>query len=202
MDVAVALGLLVSDLCQEPWKGKLITFSTDPKLHEIKGEMLKSKMESIKRMDWGGSTDFQKVFDLILQVAVDGELREDQMIKRLFVFSDMEFNEASKKPSNRNNYYNMPYSRQTSNDNETEWETDYRVIQKKFRAKGYKVPEIVFWNLRDSSATPVLGEQKGVALVSGFSKNMLKLFLESGSVKICSPLLLWKRRSLVLNTAT
>ncbi|KAI3876337.1 hypothetical protein MKX03_032935 [Papaver bracteatum] len=193
MDVSVALGLLVSDLCQEPWKGKLITFSTDPKLHKIEGEMLKSKMESIKRMDWGGSTDFQKVFDLILQVAVDGELREDQMIKRLFVFSDMEFNEASRKESNRNNYYNMPNSIQASKDNESEWETDYRLIQKKFRAKGYKVPEIVFWNLRDSSATPVLGEQKGVALVSGFSKNMLKLFLESGSVRDLQPIAIMEK---------
>ncbi|KAI3942644.1 hypothetical protein MKW98_014231 [Papaver atlanticum] len=192
MDVAIALGLLVSDLCQEPWKGKLITFSTDPKLHKIEGEKLKSKMQSIKGMDAGLSTDFQKVFDLILQVAVNGRLREDQMIKRLFVFSDMEFNEASRKASywnnHRNNYYNnMP--RQASND----WETDYRVIQKKFRAKGYRVPEIVFWNLRDSSATPVLGEQKGVALVSGFSKNMLKLFLESGSVKELQPIALMEK---------
>ncbi|KAI3930424.1 hypothetical protein MKW92_014132 [Papaver armeniacum] len=114
----------------------------------------------------------------------------------------MEFNAASKKASYwnnhrnnyyQNNYYNMPYSRQPSQDEENDWETDYRVIQKKFRAHGYKVPEIVFWNLRDSSATPVLGEQKGVALVSGFSKNMLKLFLESGSVKELQPIPLMEK---------
>ena len=42
------------------------------------------------------------------------------------------------------------------------------------------VLEIVFWNLRNSDATPVPSHQKGVALVSRFSKNLLKLFLEGG----------------------
>ncbi|KAI3992331.1 hypothetical protein MKX01_030052 [Papaver californicum] len=183
MEVCVALGLLLSELSENPWKGKVITFSTNPQLHKIKGDSLQSKTEFIRRMDWGGSTDFQKVFDQILQVAVKGKLKEHQMIKRLFVFSDMEFNQASGKQRYWNNV--AP---------QNEWETDYRVIQKKFRAKGYmKVPEIVFWNLRHSSATPVLGEQKGVALVSGFSKNMLKLFLDGGDVSDLQPIAVMER---------
>ena len=83
------------------------------------------------------------------------------MIKRLFVFSDMEFDQASAHP----------------------WETDHQVIQRKFRQNGYpKVPEIVFWNLRNSVATPVPSDQEGVALVSGFSKNLVTLFLEEGGI--------------------
>ncbi|GMH03908.1 hypothetical protein Nepgr_005747 [Nepenthes gracilis] len=162
MEVSVALGVLVSELSDDPWKGKLITFSSNPQLHLVEGDNLRSKTDSVRQMDWGMNTNFQKVFDLILQVAVEGNLKEDQMIKRVFVFSDMEFDEAS---SNR-------------------WETDYMVIQRKFTEKGYGnvVPEIVFWNLRNSRATPVPGTQKGVALVSGFSKNLLKLFLEEGGI--------------------
>ncbi|XP_073025467.1 uncharacterized protein [Primulina eburnea] len=159
MEVAVALGLLVSELSEEPWKGHVITFSAEPELHLIKPGNLRSKTEFIRNMDAGYNTDFQRVFDRILEVAVNGNLGEDKMIKRLFVFSDMEFDEASVSP----------------------WETDYMVIQRKFREKGYEnVPEIVFWNLRDSSATPVTATQNGVALVSGFSKNLLTLFLEEG----------------------
>ena len=159
MEVSVALGVLVSELSEEPWKGKLITFSKKPKLHLIQGNDLASKTSFVRRMEWGTSTDFQKVFNLILEVAVNGKLKEDQMVKRLFVFSDMEFDKAS-----RNN-----------------WETDYEAIQRKFRKKGYgsAIPEIVFWNLRDSSATPVPGTQNGVALVSGYSKNLMKLFLDN-----------------------
>lgn len=53
------------------------------------------------------------------------------------------------------------------------------VIQRNFRESGYeKVPEIVFWNLRNSSAAPVKATQKGVAMLSGYLKNMLTHFLE------------------------
>ncbi|ESQ41262.1 hypothetical protein EUTSA_v10012951mg [Eutrema salsugineum] len=159
MEVSVALGVLVSELSEEPWRGKLITFSADPELQFVDGDDLRSKTEFVRNMKWGGNTDFQKVFDLILRVAVEGKLKPEEMIKRVFVFSDMEFDEAS-----------------SSND----WETDYQVIVRKYREKGYGevVPEIVFWNLRASKSTPVLGNEKGVALVSRFSKNIIKVFLD------------------------
>ncbi|PWA73307.1 hypothetical protein CTI12_AA244510 [Artemisia annua] len=158
MEVSVALGVLVSELSDEPWKGNLITFSANPKMQKVQGQDLKSKTEFVKRMEWGMNTNFQKVFDLILQVASSNGLSGDEMIKRVFVFSDMEFDQASANP----------------------WETDYQVIKRKFAEKGYggAVPEIVFWNLRDSRATPVAGKENGVALVSGFSKNLMTLFME------------------------
>ncbi|KAE9595674.1 hypothetical protein Lalb_Chr17g0341291 [Lupinus albus] len=158
MEVSVALGLLVSELSEEPWKGKVITFSENPQLHLIEGVDLHSKAESIRDISFGMNTNFQKVFDNILEVAVNGNLKEDEMIKRVFVFSDMEFDQASENP----------------------WETDYQAIIRKFNEKGYgsSVPQIVFWNLKDSESTPVSATQKGVALVSGFSKNLLTLFLD------------------------
>ncbi|KAI3956925.1 hypothetical protein MKX01_000959 [Papaver californicum] len=184
MDVSVALSLLISEMSHEPWKGKLITFSEDPELHNIEGDTLRSKTEFIKRMEWGMSTDFQKVFDQILQVAVEDNLKEDQMIKRLFVFSDMEFNEAN--PRINYNPYHYSYNRQSC---AAEWETDYQVRQNKFREKGYmNVPEIVFWNLRESLSTPVLDQQKGVAIVSGFSKNMMTVFLKDPDFSEFTPL--------------
>ncbi|KAL1804006.1 hypothetical protein ACET3Z_032653 [Daucus carota] len=161
MAVAIALGLLVSELSAEPWKGQVITFSHDPELHLIQGDTVQKKTQFIRYMNWNMNTDFQKVFDRILEVAVAAKLTEEEMIKRLFVFSDMEFDRASLNP----------------------WETDYRVIQKKFRENGYqKVPEIVFWNLRNSSATPVKATQNGVAMLSGYSKNLMNLFLEGGGI--------------------
>lgn len=161
MEVSVALGVLVSELSEEPWKGKLITFSGSPKLQKVEGDTLKEKTKFVRNMSWGMNTNFQKVFDRILEVAVEGNLSEDKMLKRVFVFSDMEFDQAS----------------------ENAWETDYQAIQRKFAEKGYKnVPEIVFWNLRDSRSTPVLEKQSGVALVSGFSKNLLTMFLEGGGI--------------------
>ncbi|KAH7677995.1 vWA-like protein [Dioscorea alata] len=162
MEVCVAMGILISELSEEPWKGRVITFSDEPQLHKITGNTLREKSEFVREMNWGMNTDFQKVFDQILQVAVQGNLPPEQMIKRVFVFSDMEFDRASK----------------------SSWETDYEVICSKFQASGYgeAIPEIVFWNLRDSSSVPVTANQKAVALVSGFSKNLVKLFLEGGGI--------------------
>nr|GMD72052.1 uncharacterized protein LOC109185905 isoform X2 [Ipomoea batatas] len=161
MDVSVALGILISELSEEPWKGNLITFSADPQLHKIKGETLLEKTAFVKTMDCGMNTNFQKAFDRILEIAVEGKLSQEQMIRRVFVFSDMEFDEVS----------------------ENSWETDYEAIQRKFREKGFtNVPEVVFWNLRASRSTPVVANQSGVALVSGFSKNLLTIFLENGGI--------------------
>ncbi|KAK4427784.1 hypothetical protein Salat_1547400 [Sesamum alatum] len=71
-------------------------------------------------------------------------LSKVKKIKRLFDFNDMEFNEAS---TNR-------------------LETDYMAKQSKFREDGHQnVPEIVFWNLRNSPATHVTATQNGVAFV-------------------------------------
>lgn len=53
------------------------------------------------------------------------------------------------------------------------------VICKKFSDAGNGLPlEIVIWNLSDSTSTPVLHDQSGVAMVSGFSKDLLKIFLQ------------------------
>ena len=159
----------------------MITFSENPQLHLIKGRYLLAKTKFIRRMEWGCNTDFQKVFDQILQVAVEGKLTEDQLIKRVFVFSDMEFDQTSGQP--RDNYGYGPYGNVDRGNDSDSWETDYEAIQRKFREKGYnRVPEIVFWNLRHSLSTPVVANQSGVALVSGFSKNMLTVFLEEGKV--------------------
>ncbi|KAK9927671.1 hypothetical protein M0R45_024843 [Rubus argutus] len=159
MDVSMALGLLVSELSEKPWKGKVITFSERPELHLIEGEDLESKSEFMREMEWGYNTDFEKVFDLILRVAVKGNLKPEEMIKRVFVLSDMEFDEAS----------------------ESSWETDYEAIQRRFKREGYgdAVPQIVFWNLRHSMSTPVTDKQPGVAMLSSFSKNLLKLLLDN-----------------------
>lgn len=159
MEVAVALGLLVSELSEDPWKGLVITFSQDPQLHLVQGDTLQAKCDFIRNMDWGMNTNLQKVFDLLLNVAVKGNLKPENMIKRLFVFSDMEFDQASA----------------------NSWETDYEVIQNKFKKAGYgdAIPQLVFWNLRHSRSIPVPGNQKGTALLSGFSKNLLKLFMDN-----------------------
>ncbi|CAH8263378.1 unnamed protein product [Arabidopsis lyrata] len=77
MEVSVALNLLVSELSEEPWRGKLITFSQNPEMRLVTGDDLRSKSEFVRNMQWGMNTVFQKVFDLILRVVVKGKLNLD-----------------------------------------------------------------------------------------------------------------------------
>ncbi|KAJ1695333.1 hypothetical protein LUZ63_012031 [Rhynchospora breviuscula] len=209
MEVCIALGVLVSELSEEPWKGKVITFHESPSIQIIRGKSLKEKISFVRGINWGMSTDFQAVFDQILDTAVRAKIKPEGMVKKVFVFSDMEFNVArgggyhhwetesesetdseesvDETESEAESEEETNSEAETDSEEETEyksWETDYEVICKKFEAKGYGdvVPEIVFWNLRDSTSTPVTANQKGVALVSGFSKNSLKIFLEGKSV--------------------
>lgn len=174
MEVCVALGVLVSELSEEPWKGKVITFHQSPSIQIIRGKSLEEKMSFVQRMDWGYNTNFQAVFDQILDTAAQAKIKPEGMVKKVFVFSDMEFDKA------RREYDPRSYR---NNQEKVSWETDYDVICQKFAASWYKdvVQDIVFWNLRDSRSTPVKANQKGVALVSGFSKNLPKIFLEGKS---------------------
>ncbi|KAI9169288.1 hypothetical protein LWI28_010263 [Acer negundo] len=60
MEVAVALGILVSELSEDPWKGKLITFSETPELQNVEGDDLKSKAKFLRFMDWVLTLIFKK----------------------------------------------------------------------------------------------------------------------------------------------
>ncbi|GKV19028.1 hypothetical protein SLEP1_g29328 [Rubroshorea leprosula] len=118
---------------EECWNGKVITLSENPELHLIEGDSLKAKTEFIREMEWGDNIDFQKVFDQILVVATEGKLNEEQSVKRIFVFSNMEFDAAN---GNFSYYSSQMQSGEIVSREEilrTQWETDYEVIQRKYR---------------------------------------------------------------------
>ena len=54
----------------------------------------------------------------------------------------------------------------------------FTAIAEKFRRHGYQLPRLVFWNVMNRSMTiPVTENENGVALVSGFSPNIIKMIL-------------------------
>ncbi|OWA50667.1 hypothetical protein BV898_15177 [Hypsibius exemplaris] len=157
MQVAIALGLVVAELTAPPFRNQIITFSAQPVLHTIKGRTLCDRVADLRTMPWGSNTDLLKVFDLILRRAKRD--RDAPMIEQLFIFTDMQFDEA-KGPQARN------------------WETTYQIICAMFEKAKFAVPKIVFWNLRATgNSFPVQKDQAGTALLSGFSAQMMKAFL-------------------------
>ncbi|KZV81008.1 hypothetical protein EXIGLDRAFT_731969 [Exidia glandulosa HHB12029] len=159
---AVALSLVLAQTAREPWRNCFITFSGNPEIVRLDPSAgLAKTAQQIATSSWNMNTDFNAVFTrLILPMAERHKLQPDDMIKRLFVFSDMEFDRSCssllKKP----------------------WATEHEIIKANFERLGYTMPEIVYWNLWDDSSQPVTGGVAGTALVTGFSPNLMKLFME------------------------
>lgn len=118
MKVAVSLGLIVSELSDGPFRGRCISFHEEPFWHVIKGSTLREKTADMLKMDWGGSTCIDKVFDLIVDLAVERGASQEDLPSTLFVFSDMEFNDAFGAP-------NL---------------TAFQAAKQKFEKAGYKLP--------------------------------------------------------------
>lgn len=159
LSVAVALSLLVADTSEGPWHGKAITFSRNPQLVTVPKatvDNLACRVSFMRGIDWGFNTDFQKVFDLILDHAKERNLPQGAMPSILFCFSDMEFDQA----------------------HAGNWKTDLELIRGKYEKANYAMPHIVFWNLRSSSSKPSSSSEPGVAYLSGFSAGLMKSFLQ------------------------
>lgn len=158
MTVAIALGLITSKLTKEPFRDHCITFSNNPQMHKIIGSNLLEQVTDMKNMEWGANTDLLKVFKLILDKSIKNNLPDEQNIKKLFIFTDMQFDSAEY----------------------TNWDTTYENIKNMYAQYNYTVPNIIFWNLAASKKTfPCTKDIQGVALVSGFSPELLVAFMDN-----------------------
>ncbi|KAK0228560.1 hypothetical protein IW262DRAFT_1309969 [Armillaria fumosa] len=159
---ALALSLVLSKLSKPPFNDGFITFSSRPEF--VRLDPTKSLYDTVVGMvqtHWEMNTNFNAVFmKLLLPLAIKHQVKQEDMIKRLFVFSDMQFDQADSQ------------SRDAAN-----WETNYDVIEKAYKAAGYEVPQVVFWNLSQYQTTEVTAERTGVALMNGFSPALMKVFM-------------------------
>ncbi len=112
--VATALGIITSICCEGIFKNKFITFSDDPKLVTLNvscdksPQAIPSLLESINSMlniDYGFSTDFVKCCDCIISYGIENNIPDSEMPKKLFVFTDMQFNEATESGDNMETIY-------------------------------------------------------------------------------------------------
>lgn len=158
MDVAISLGLYISERNVGSFKDAFITFSESPKL-QVLGGTLSERYNQLARADWGMSTNLESVFKVILSKAIASKVAEQEMPTMVLILSDMEFNSAT------NSY------RSTSAWNPTAQE----MIRKMYEEAGYKMPSIVYWNIqsRGDNNKPVQFDTNGTALVSGFSPALL-----------------------------
>ena len=150
--ISQAMGLYCAERCHGVFHNHLITFSETPHLVEIHGDTLRDKLMYIGTLPFGMNTDLEAVFDLILETAVENEARQDEMPSVLYIFSDMEFDMAVRRPD----------------------QTVYDNAKDLYEAYGYRLPAVVFHNVNSwQMQTPVTAHTRGAALQSGAGTHAL-----------------------------
>ncbi|MHC5216917.1 DUF2828 family protein [Enterococcus sp. LJL128] len=166
MEAAIALGIYLSERNDSEFKNHFMTFSESPKLCELKGQDFVAKVQNLQRASWGYNTNLEKVFQVILQTAKQYRLSQAEMIEKLYIISDMEFDAAVGRTG-------AVYTR----------ETLFKTLKRMMNRAGYQMPEIVFWNVNArQNQLPVSMEEKYVKMVSGYSPSVFEALIQDQSV--------------------
>lgn len=164
MSISVSLALYFAERNKGAFNGYFLTFSDDSRLQAVTGNSLMDKLRSIKSADWGTSTNLMSAFRAILDAAERSGAPKEEMPSTLYIISDMEFNQADGGGG-------YGYGRRER--------TNFEEAKRMFRAAGYELPHIVFWNVdaRDMQA-PALAGDGNVTLISGSSQSTFRYAVE------------------------
>ncbi len=175
VDAAISLGMYFAEKNTGAFKNHFITFSSSPKLVEIKGRDIYEKVKYCSSFNEVANTNLEAVFDLILTTAVKNKMDSSELPSRLYIISDMEFDCCVTGGNS------MPL---------------FSKMKKRYEYAGYKLPEVVFWNVNSRNSTiPVTLKDTGAALVSGSSPSVFEM-IQSGKIspeKVMNDMLMSER---------
>ena len=154
LEVAISLGLYLSERNKSIFKNMFVTFSEDPQFQYVRGN-LQDRMKQMSTSYWGMSTNIQAVFNKLRALAVKNNVKQKDMPTHMIIVSDMQFDRCC---NNNNNQ---------------------KQIMKQFKDAGYIAPILVFWNVNDHGNKPVTEQRENTVLVSGFSPSIMKTLLKA-----------------------
>lgn len=156
MATSTSLAVYFAERNHGPFKNLFMTFSSFPEFVELKGETLYDKVGHIKSIV--DSTNLEGAFDLILQTAISGNVKDEDMPKALIVISDMEINDYQD-----SRYWGFLDSMRT-----------------RFEYAGYAMPNIVMWNVESRHNCYLATSQyPGVQFASGSSPSVFKSLIDN-----------------------
>lgn len=164
INVAISLGLYAAEKARGPFAGHYISFSSRPQLIKTDGIDFVDKVYRIYKTNLCDDTNIEATFDLILDTAIKNHCSQNDLPKKIVVISDMEFNAAQ-------GYYGSGST------------TLMEDIKAKWENTGYKMPELIFWNVSARHDNVPMKVENGVTLVSGFSPVTFQMIMENKSGK-------------------
>lgn len=149
ISVSVSLAIYFAERNKGVFKDHFMTFSARPQLQKITATTLAGKVKQLNQAHWDMNTDLGLALDTILQTAIKHKVPQEELPKRLYIISDMEFDSCVRGGSGT-----------------------YGNAKANFAAAGYQIPEVVFWNVSARNDTFPVQKEPGVSLVSGFSPSL------------------------------
>lgn len=153
IDVAISLGLYTAERLNGPFKDNYISFSRNPKLIHTDGIDFVDKVERIYQQNLCENTDLTKTFDMLLSIALQPDVRKEDIPQTIVVISDMQIDS--------NFSYNYDLS------------TEMEKVRNKWAKYGLEMPRLVYWNVNASKDT-ILDKGPKVSCVSGCSPILFK----------------------------
>ena len=161
MDVSTSVGMLIAERNRGPLGRFFLNFSDHTRMIQIPERKSSTFRQRLKAMREGGglSTNFVGVASELIAQYRKLKVKPEDTIKKVVVITDMEFNASSCFSGNRT--------------------TPFEEFTKLFKQAGYPVPLIVFWNVASRNVSfPVYQGEAKVALITGFSSDLLYLLLK------------------------
>lgn len=159
LSVANALAVYFAERSTGPFLDRYITFSMNPRLVNLScARSLREKLRIAIAHNEVANTDIYKVFQLILRTATQNGLEQSELPANVIVISDMEFDSCAVNAESRL----------------------FTQIGSEYAACGYRLPRLIFWNVASRTGTiPLLENDLGILLVSGFSPNIFRMVMSN-----------------------
>lgn len=171
MDVAIALGIYVSQRNAGGLKGVYGVFAEEPVFSAFKPDLpLDEIWLKIRNDRVGYSTDFDLMYRTLLAIYKHYKVDPNDVADVLFIISDMNFNTAGQYSFSGDEGWRSIKS---------ENELAYNRMLQAYADAGYKAPKLVFWNVNHNGTFVCKAHQEGIVELSGYSPNILKDVLSS-----------------------
>ena len=163
INVAISLGLYCAEKAKGPFANHFITFSSNPTFVKVEGVDFCDKVVRMSHADWGGSTNVEAAFDMMLKTAIDNHCAQSDIPENLVIISDMEFDACVTSGARSRDRWGG-YRTLDKNDM-----TLFEAMAEKWARAGYVMPRLTFWNVQARQNNIPMIDNGRVTYVSGMS---------------------------------
>lgn len=173
INVAISLGLYCAERMTGPFANHYISFASRPQLIKTEGIDFVDKVARIYKTNLCDNTNLNAVFDLLLNTAMNKNVKETDIPKTIVVISDMEIDDGTYECNYRNRYTRC-WKEDTA-------ATEMEKIRQKWANYGLQLPHLIYWNVDSRNSNTILDSGPNISFVSGFSPIIFKSVLTGKS---------------------